>query len=60
MEHVQTSNDVNVIWDASKEIKRLQIIFFSSLKTSPEDAVKASREIDKLRRFIHGKYKILI
>jgi len=60
MELVQTVEDVNVIWEANKEVKRLQIVFFSGLKESPEESVKASREIDKLRRYIHGKYKILL
>lgn len=60
MELVQTIEDVNLIWEANKEVKRLQIIFFSGLKESPDESVKASREIEKLRRYIHGKYKVLI
>ncbi len=60
MELVQTVDDVNVIWEANMEVKRLQTIFFSGLKENPDESLKASREIDKLRRYIHGKYKILI
>jgi hypothetical protein len=60
LELVKTRDDVDAIFNAGKEIKRLQAIFFKGLKEKTPDALPASREIDRLRREMHSKFKVLI
>jgi hypothetical protein len=60
LERVQTKEDVDAVFNAKKEIERLQAIFFKGLRDRTPDALPASRAIKILRRETYEKYRVLI
>jgi hypothetical protein len=60
LERVQTKEDVYTIFNAKKEIERLQAFLIHGLRHKNPNTLSVSREINRLRSEIHGKYKVLI
>jgi hypothetical protein len=60
LEKVQTKEDVHQIFEAGQKLKSLQMKFFQGLRENDPKAISIHREIDRIRREIHKKYRVLI
>jgi hypothetical protein len=60
LEKVQTKEDVHRVFEAGSQVRSLQMKSLQGLREKDPKAIWIHREIERIRREIHQKYKVLI